>query len=185
MGKKEKIWHLQEEVERLYIDAEALSTLALVQEGLIAPVTRLMSREEAIEVNRTKTYKGMPYPFAFVLSPSGKRNRDVLTRAKKGDILNLISEGRKVGYLEVEETFKIDIDERLKCIFGTSDPSHPGVRETLPRLGEIAVYGNYRVEYPLIPSSLKRVKRIIQEQGAKSVSGFMLDANPLNRPMRG
>ncbi len=33
----------------LYIDAEALSTLALVQEGLIAPVTRLMSREEAIE----------------------------------------------------------------------------------------------------------------------------------------
>ncbi len=64
---------------------------------------------------------------------------------------------------------------------GTSDPSHPGVRETLPRLGEIAVYGNYRVEYPLIPSSLKRVKRIIQEQGAKSVSGFMLDANPLNR----
>ncbi|NPA61562.1 MAG: sulfate adenylyltransferase [Epsilonproteobacteria bacterium] len=165
----------------LYIDAEALSTLALVQEGLIAPVTRLMSREEAIEVNRTKTYKGMPYPFAFVLSPSGKRNRDVLTRAKKGDILNLISEGRKVGYLEVEETFKIDIDERLKCIFGTSDPSHPGVRETLPRLGEIAVYGNYRVEYPLIPSSLKRVKRIIQEQGAKSVSGFMLDANPLNR----
>jgi len=49
------------------------------------------------------------------------------------------------------------------------------------KIGRDTVYGNYRVEYPLIPSSLKRVKRIIQEQGAKSVSGFMLDANPLNR----
>ncbi len=71
----------------LHIDAEALSTLALVQEGLIAPVTKLMSKKEAIEVNRTKMYKGMPYPFAFVLSPSGKKNREVLSRVQKGEIL--------------------------------------------------------------------------------------------------
>jgi len=167
--------------KQLYIDAEALSTLALVQEGLIAPVTKLMNKQEAMEVNRTKMYKGMPYPFAFVLSPSGKKNREVLTKAKKGDILDLISDGKKVGELEVDETFEMDVDERLKCIFGTSDPSHPGVRETRPRLGDIAVSGEYRVEYPLIASSLRKVKRIIQEQGARNVSGFMLDANPLNR----
>jgi len=166
---------------QLYIDAEALSTLALVQEGLIAPVTKLMNRQEAIDVNKTKMYKGVPYPFAFILSPSGKRNAQVLKKAKKGDTLELVNQGKMVGELIVDETFNLDINERLNCIFGTSDPSHPGVRDTIDRLGEIAVCGDYRVEYPLISSSLKKVKRIIQEQNAKNVAGFMLYANPLNR----
>ena len=165
----------------LHIDAEALSTLALVQEGLIAPVTKLMNRQEAIDVSKTKMYKGVPYPFAFILSPSGKRNAQVLKKAKKGDILELVNQGKIVGELIVDETFDVDRDERLNCIFGTSDPSHPGVRDTIKRLGEIAVSGDYRVEYPLISSGLKRVKRIIQEQNAKNVAGFMLYANPLNR----
>ncbi|HFC03503.1 MAG TPA: sulfate adenylyltransferase, partial [Nitratifractor salsuginis] len=48
----------------LYIDTEALSTLALVQEGLLAPVTRLMGRQEAEEVDRTRQYRGLPFPFS-------------------------------------------------------------------------------------------------------------------------
>jgi sulfate adenylyltransferase len=166
---------------QLYIDAEALSTLALVQEGLIAPVTKLMNREEAMEVNRTKMYKGVPYPFAFILSPSGKRNAENLKKVKKGDTLELVNEGKVVGELTVDETYSVDINQRLNCIFGTSDPSHPGVRDTIHRLGEIAVCGDYYVEYPLISSGVKKVKNKIEEQSAKDVSGFMLYANPLNR----
>jgi len=165
----------------LHIDAEALSTLALVQEGLIAPVTKLMNKEEALEVNRTKMYKDVPYPFAFILSPSGTKNQEVLKTAQKGEVLNLVNGGKIVGELTVDETFEIDIDERLTCIFGTADPSHPGVKETLPRLGDIAVSGDYKVEYPLISSSIKKVKQMIKEQQAKDISGFMLYANPLNR----
>jgi sulfate adenylyltransferase len=167
--------------KQLYIDAEALSTLALVQEGLIAPVTRLMTKEEALEVARTKMYKNVPFPFAFILSPSGKTNQEVLKNAKKGEVLELVNENKVIGELIVDETFEMDIEDRLTCIFGTADPSHPGVRETLPRLGKIAVSGDYKVEYPLIKSSIKKVKKIIQEQHAKNVSGFMLYANPLNR----
>ena len=166
---------------QLYIDAEALSTLALVQEGLIAPVTKLMNREEALEVNRTKMYQGVPYPFAFILSPSGKRNREVLKRAKRGDTIELVNGGNVVGELVVDETYEIDIEQRLTCIFGTSDPYHPGVKDTISRLGDIAVCGEYRVEYPLISSSIKKVRNLILEQSAKNISGFMLQANPLNR----
>ena len=165
----------------LYIDAEALSTLALVQEGVISPVTKLMNRQEAFEVNETKVYKGVPYPFAFLLSPSGKRNQKILQTAKQGEVLNLVTEGNIVGEVTVDETFEIDIEQRLMCIFGTADPSHPGVKETLPRLGNIAVCGDYQVKYPLISSSIKKVKRLIEEQNAKNIAGFMLYANPLNR----
>jgi len=166
---------------QLYIDAEALSTLALVQEGLISPVDRLMSEEEAKEVDRSKMYKGVPYPFAFVLAPSGKRNEEVLQTAKKGEVLELVSGGYRVGEIVVESTYKIDIEQRLICIYGTSNTSHPNVEETKKRLGDIAVHGKYKVSYPLISKHLKNVRTLIEEQDAKDISGFMLTANPLNR----
>ncbi len=167
--------------KQLFIDAEALSTLALVQEGLISPVDKLMNEEEALEVNKTKVYKGVPYPFAFILAPSGEKNEACLQSLKKGEIIELINEGKVVGELTVESTFAIDPEERLQCIYGTSDPSHPGVKNTIDRLGKIAVSGDYHVNYPLIPSYLRKVKETIKEQNAKNVSALTLAANPLNR----
>jgi len=167
--------------KQLFIDAEALSTLALVQEGLISPVDKLMSEEEAIEVNKTKMYKGVPYPFAFILAPSGEKNEACLRSLKKGELVELVTDGKVVGELTVESTYEIDPKQRLQCIYGTSDPSHPGVRNTIGRLGKIAVSGDYHVAYPLVSSYLKKVKESIKEQNAKNVSALMLAANPLNR----
>jgi sulfate adenylyltransferase len=167
--------------KQLFIDAEALSTLALVQEGLISPVDKLMNEAEAKEVNKTKMYKGVPYPFAFILAPSGKRNEACLRSLKKGEIVELVTDNKVVGELTVESTYEIDPKQRLQCIYGTSDPSHPGVRNTINRLGKIAVSGDYHVRYPLISSYLKKVKESIKEQNAKNVSALILAANPLNR----
>ncbi len=167
--------------KQLYIDAEALSTLALVQEGLIAPVTKLMSEAEAIEVSETKMYKGVPYPFPFLLAPKGIKNETCIKSLNQGDIVDLIHEHRVVGELTVQETFTIDPEERLQCIYGTSDVSHPGVKKTIDRLGSMAVTGEYHVNYPLIAGTKKMVENMIKEQNAKSISALMLAANPLNR----
>ena len=166
---------------QLYLDAEALSTLALVQEGLIAPVKKLMSQAETLKVSTTKMYKGVPYPFPFVLAPNGIRNEECLKSVSKGDILELVHQEKIVGTLVVNETFKIDIEQRLNCIYGTSDISHPGVKNTIGRLGKIAVSGEYTVKYPLISGSKKQVQEMIKEKGAKTISALMLTANPLNR----
>jgi len=165
----------------LYIDTEALSTLALVQAGLISPVNKLMNKEEAKTVDETKFYKGVPFPFAFLLAPKGEKNRKILLTLQKGDLVDLINEGKKVGELTVDETFAIDPIQRLYNIYGTSDPSHPGVKNTTARLGEIAVSGEYKVNYPLIEDNIKRIKSMIIKTGAKFVSSMMIAANPLNR----
>ncbi len=165
----------------LYIDTEALSTLALVQAGLISPVTGLMNESEAGEVDKTQFYKGVPFPFAFVLAPKGKKNRAVLETLQPGEQVDLINEGKKVGELTVEETFPIDPTQRLYNIYGTADPSHPGVKNTTSRLGEIAVSGPYTVEYPLIEDNIKRIRQMVTRTGAKFVSSMMIAANPLNR----
>ncbi len=165
----------------LYIDTEALSTLALVQAGLIAPVDKLMNEAEAKEVDQTQFYKGVPFPFAFVLAPKGQKNEAVLKSVKAGETVDLINEGKKVGELTVEETFPIDPKQRLYNIYGTADPSHPGVKNTTSRLGNIAVSGPYRVEYPLIEDNINRINQMITRTGAKFVSSMMIAANPLNR----
>jgi len=165
----------------LYIDTEALSTLALVQAGLIAPVTHLMNETEAREVDRTQMYKGVPFPFAFVLAPKGRKNNEVLNALQPGETIDLICEKKKVGELEVEDTFRIDPKQRLYNIYGTADPSHPGVKNTMSRLGEIAVSGPYKVDYPLIEDNIKRIEQMITRTGAKFVSAMMIAANPLNR----
>ncbi len=165
----------------LYIDTEALSTLALVEAGLISPVDKLMNEEEARIVDETKFYKGVPSPFAFILAPTGKKNHKVLQTLKQGEVIDLISESKKVGELTVDATFKIDPTQRLQNIYGTSDPSHPGVRNTISRLGEIAVCGDYKVEYPIIDDNINRIQSMITKTGAKFVSSIMLAANPFNR----
>ena len=165
----------------LYIDTEALSTLALVKAGLITPVTSLMNKEEAEGVDSTQLYKGVPFPFSFLLAPAGKQNHATLTSIKKGDIVELINEDKKVGELIVDETFTIDPKQRLNNIYGTHDSSHPGVKNTIARLGEIAVCGEYTVEYPLITDNINRIQKMINKTGAKFISSLMLAANPLNR----
>jgi sulfate adenylyltransferase len=166
---------------QLHIDGEALSTLAMVQEGLIAPLKSIMNEKEAIEVRKTKLYKGVSFPFPFLLTPSGEKNKACLERLQKGDVVELVHQKKVVGELTVDETFHIDPQERLKCIYGTNDLSHPGVKSTLERLGSIAVAGEYHVDYPLITASKKRVKEKIEELNAKNVSGLILSANPFNR----
>ena len=165
----------------LHIDTEALSTLALVQEGLLSPVKGLMGREEACVVDETKMYKGVPFPFSFILAPNGEQNRTVLLSAKKDETLDLICDGKQVGELRVDETFKIDPDERLRQIYGTTDTSHPGVKNTLMRMGDMAVSGMYHVTYPIIAGNRKRIENIKQKTGARSISSMVLSANPLNR----
>ncbi len=165
----------------LYIDTEALSTLALVKAGLISPVEKLMNKEEAKHVDETKMYKGVPFPFSFILAPQGNKNYQTLKSLQKDDVVSLINDGKIVGELIVEETFEVDPIQRLQNIYGTSDTTHPGVRNTILRLGKIAVSGEYTVSYPLIEDNMKRIRNMIARTGAKNISSMMLAANPLNR----
>jgi sulfate adenylyltransferase len=180
-GKKGKNMVSSRKNKQLYIDAEALSTMALVQEGILSPLSKLMNEKEAREVRETKMYKGVVFPFAFILTPSGRTNESVLKSLEKGEVVELVTDRKVVGTITVEETFYIDTNDRLRCIFGTADKSHPGVKNTIKRLGNIAVAGEYTVEYPLISSSKRVVRNKIEEVGAKKVSALMLAANPLNR----
>jgi len=165
----------------IYIDAEALSTLALIQEGLLAPVTGLMSQAEAEKVDRTHQYNGIPFPFSLLFAPAGRRNHATIASLVPGEQVDLISGREKVGEMTIKEVFEIDREKRLMSIYGTSDPAHPGVKNTMRRLGTFSLYGDYVVDYPLIQDTLRRIRQAIRRIGAQKISSMMLAANPLNR----
>ncbi|MFK5977127.1 MAG: sulfate adenylyltransferase [Sulfurovum sp.] len=165
----------------LYIDEKVVSTLALLKSGLISPVDKLMGEKEAKEVDETKIYRGVSFPFSSILAPKGKRNHNILEKLQKGDVVDLINLNKKVGEIIVDEVFPIDIEKRLINIYGTKDTSHPGVRNTISRLGKIAISGEYTVDYPLIQDNINRIQNLKEKINATTVSSMMLSANPFNR----
>lgn len=165
----------------LYLDIEAVVSLSLVKEGILSPVDGLMDEKTAYEVNQTGLYKGKSFPFSFILAPSGKRNAHVLASLSSGETVDLMNNGKKIGELYVNEVFSIDPLERIEKIYGTRDTSHPGVANTLARLGHYAVCGEYTLIFDEIREIKQQIQKTIKQLGAKSVTGMVLAARPLNR----
>jgi sulfate adenylyltransferase len=165
----------------LHIDNEALTTLAMAKEGILSPVDKLMNRQEAEEVDRTSRYKGCFFPFSFILAPAGNRNENVLKQAKKGDLLYIVVDGENRGEIIVEDIFEIDRNQRIEKIFGTTDPTHPGVKDTRNRLGKYAVSGEYKIDCSSIRTVKNAIETMIERTRAKKISAIMVSAKPLHR----
>ena len=167
--------------KKLFIDQEAFTTLSMMKEGLLKPVDKLMNQKEANEVNSKGLYKNQTFPFAFILAPSGKRNENVLKNTKKGDILELFCDKRKIGEIETEDVFAIDPNKRVKKIYGTSDKNHKGVAKTLKRLGNYAISGELELYHSPIKEDIQKVKSIIDRNNAKNIVGIITNSNPFHR----
>ena len=63
---------------------------------------------------------------------------------------------KECGTLIVNSVFEINKDERIQKIYGTNNPEHPGVKDTYKRLGNLAVCGEYTVEFDDIKNNIKK-----------------------------
>lgn len=168
------------ERNKIYIDKEALSALSLVQEGLLSPVKTLMGQKEMEEINSSGLYQKQSFPCPFLMTPNGKKNQEILSSTKKGDILDIIVEGKIVGEIQAEEIFKIDRAKRLDKIMG-GDLSTQEANTTMARLGEIAISGEYKVIFDDIKNAKKILDEKIKLTNAKKITGAMMTANPFHR----
>ncbi|ANV98622.1 hypothetical protein BBW65_07345 [Helicobacter enhydrae] len=166
--------------KQIHIDKEALCILELAQENLLQPVTGLMSQKEMLEVDQSGFYKNCSFPSSLILSPSGKKNEEIITSLQPQENVELCIQDQSVGTLQVEEIFPIDKESRIKQIMG-GNLGHPDIGRVYKRIGNYAVYGKYQV----ITSDITRNKAIIrdkiQELGARKISGIFLNANPIHK----
>ena len=165
----------------LYIDKEAASVLELVSEGLLSPVTKLMSESESADVLHTGLINGQSFPFPFVLAPSGKKNEEVISSLEPEEEITIICDGEEFATLIVDETFQIDPKERIKHIYGTDDLSHPGVMATIKRIGRWALSGDYEILHKTKNKNKIKIEEAKKRIDAKHTSSLMMGANPLHR----
>ena len=163
---------------KIFIDKEAWITLAMVQAGLLNPIDKLMNKKEAKIANEQKKYKNGYIPFSFILAPAGKKNEQILkTNPKK---IDLYSEGKKIGEVDVEEIYEIDPYERVEKIYGTKDyKNYPQVAKTLKRLGKYAIAGNFWVEDTGIQKKIDYVKE--KTKNFENIVGMTMHAKPIHR----
>lgn len=166
---------------QLFIDKEFLATLALAKEGILSPVDKLMNKKEAKEVEETGYYKGKPFPFPFIIAPSGDKNKDVLTTAYQGEPLDLVVDGKIKGTIIVDEVFEVDRKKRIEQLFGSYDINNPDIQNFLKRLGDIAVCGECTLEFNDIKNVKERIQNAKEQLGAKHVSAMMINAKPFHR----
>ncbi len=165
----------------IYIDKEAASALDLVADGLLSPVTKLMSEKDSRDVLETGLINGQSFPFPFILAPSGKKNEEVISTLEDGETISIICDGEEYATLHVTETFQIDSHERVKHIYGTDDLTHPGVMATMKRLGSWAVSGEYvRVNNKENTNKIK-IRKAKERIEAKHTTSIVMAANPMHR----
>ena len=168
----------------LFIDKEAASALELVKNGLLKPLTGLMSKKEKQSVLETGLIDGQSFPLPFILAPAGTKNEKVIKSLEVGEELTIICETQEFATLIVDETFETDPNLRTKHIYGTDDLSHPDVKTTYKRLGSWAVSGEYTLlstdnnQHTKNTDIIKRAKQLV---GAKHTSALIMAANPLHR----
>ncbi|MEA3352618.1 MAG: sulfate adenylyltransferase [Campylobacterota bacterium] len=170
-----------ENIKSLFIDKEAVATLAMARDGLLKPVMALMNQEEAKQVDKTGKYKEGVFPFSFLLAPAGKVNAEVLKISKKGERLNLVCNDKICGHIIVDEIFPINKDERVQKIYGTNNPEHPGVKDTYRRLGDHAICGDYEVDFDNIKQNIKKLNQSIENIEAVDTSAIILSGKPFHR----
>jgi len=167
--------------KQIHIDKEAVTTLAMVKEGLLAPVDGLMDQAQAKEVDQTGIFKGEKFPFSFLLSPSGEQNEQIIKNAKEGDVFDLVCDKQIVGTITTKQSFKIDKQARIKLIYGTTNPEHPGVKNTLKRLGSYAICGEYDIDTTSIKEQKQLCQNAIKKTHAKNISSMIISAKPFHR----
>ena len=165
----------------LLIDKEAASALELLKDGLLSPVNSLMNLTQSKDVSKTGLVNNKSFPFPFILAPSGKMNEEVLKSLKASEEITILLEDEPFAILTVDEVFHIDKNERVKQIYGTDDLTHPGVLNTINRLGSLAVCGDYKLVNISSNTNKQKINDAKKIISAKHTTGIMMTVNPLHR----
>jgi len=165
----------------LLIDKEAASALELLKDGLLLPANSLMNLTQSKDVSKTGLVNNKSFPFPFILAPSGKMNEEVLKSLKASEEITILLEDEPFAILTVDEVFHIDKNERVKQIYGTDDLTHPGVLNTINRLGSLAVCGDYKLVNISSNTNKQKINDAKKIISAKHTTGIMMTVNPLHR----
>ncbi len=175
-----------EELRGLPLDARALADLEMIATGAMSPLTGFLGGEDYASVLESlhlgAAYEHLLWPLPVVL-PAEPRQARALRDGE--EIALLDADGRPCGLLTVEEVFVRDLGREALAVYGTADPTHPGVAATLAQptaavAGPVRVFRLPQAEFPSYHLTPLEVRAACAERGWQSMAGFQT-RNPVHR----
>jgi sulfate adenylyltransferase len=179
----EGLRHRAESLPQITLDAREQADLELIATGAASPLVGFLGSADYYSVlERLRLADGTVWPLPFTLAV-GDATREALRgfdEAALGD-----PSGRVWGVLRIEDVYTRDPLEESRAVYGTDDPSHPGVAYLLARPRTL-IGGPVRVlplpelpfaRYRLTPRALRQE---ITARGWERVAGFQT-RNPIHR----
>ena len=144
-----------------------------IASGRYSPLRGFMGRNDFLKVVRDMTLEdGTPWPLPIVLDVDA----ETASTLSPGERIGLeYPVGTLVGTIDIDEVYKSNTEETVHRIYGTDDPSHPGVGQYAERGafflgGSVSVFQEHRYnEFDLLPAE-SRV--LFQDREWNSVVGF-------------
>lgn len=170
-----------EKAPAITLDAFHWADTFCLATGVYAPVTGFQGRravQAVLEDWRLPDQSPWPIPITLPV------DAELASGLRKADLARLVWNSTTVAILNVEEVFWLDPEEEAYAVYGTLDPSHPGVARVL-QVSPIRVAGTVTlVESPMYPVdpvlTPHQMRDLIQQRGWKTVVGFQT-RNPLHR----
>ena len=169
---------------RLVLSRRQQSDLQLIASGAYSPLEGFMGREDLDSVVRTsRLATGAIWPIPISLA----FQRPVVRRLLIGEPVALYdSRETLLGLLHLRDRFSINPEQIARCVFRTTDSSHPGVRR-LREEGRWLLGGKVtvlrrseEVEFPEYHLNPIQTRALIRKRGWKTVVGFQT-RNPIHR----
>ncbi len=174
----------EEEQEEARRWAATLPALSLSEEkareveniatGVFSPLEGFMRKHDFLEVlTHRRLANGLPWTIPIVLDVSEKEAEGL----QEGREVALVFQGMPIGLLQVQERCRYDKEELAVQVFGTSDPSHPGVAR-VQGMKEVLLGGKVTLiaepptpfaRYRLTP---RETRVLFQAKGWRTVVGF-------------
>lgn len=166
LTKKNKIVH---------IGQNELGIFQLIEAKTFYNSSKLMEKNEAIEVFKTKQFKDKPLPYTFVFTPSNLQNQKTIKSTKKGDVIALYKQNEQVGTIEVSEVYKTNTILRNSSIFSiyTQDKDANN--------GNYAVAGKVKIKDNSIINIKNEIKNLKAELNIKKITALFYTADPFHR----
>ncbi len=163
------------ELPQVTLDAELLADLRNIATGVYSPLRGFMSQHDFLKVINDMTLEsGVAWTLPIVLDV----DVDTAGGVVPGDRVGLITAGETpVGVLDVEDVYRFDAAETARALFGTTDPTHPGVR-LIDRKAPFLIGGPVKTFADALPRSSRydlspRETRVLfAHHGWETVVGF-------------
>jgi sulfate adenylyltransferase len=112
------------EMQSLEVDGTVAQDLANIAHGVYSPLEGFMVEEEFLSVlEHNRTAKDVAWTIPIVLDIQGGELPDL----RVGDTLALSHGSRPMASMDVQDVFGYDAGAYASTVYGTEDPSHPGV----------------------------------------------------------